>query len=249
MACRLASAQYGEGDFATGQWREYVIPGLVGSDVQLAEQMWQCVLGGTDQVMSALVEYWESLEQSDEEWSINDAIDRVSEFRGSYNLGEGLPENLRGLWALGGLIYTPEYGLEVHPAFLAQGGQRATVEHMLWRGQSELILPLVNEIRLKVCLDFTETYGSDWPVRWVPPFSEQEEEEARRSPLGTELGHVNYLLQSLGVRNRRHDLHGKRSLGDLVLTARNLRNEIAHYNPVAVQDFLRLCDERRKTGL
>ena len=113
----------------------------------------------------------------------------------------------------------------------------AAVEHMLWRGQSELLLPLVNEVRLKVCQDFTATYGSDWPTRWVPPFNEQEIEEVRRSPLGTELGHVNYLLQALGVRNPRHDLFEKRSLGDLVLQARNLRNEIAHYNPVALRDF------------
>ena len=44
LACRLASAQYGEDDSDTAQWREYVIPGLVGNDVQLAEQMWQGVL-------------------------------------------------------------------------------------------------------------------------------------------------------------------------------------------------------------
>ena len=249
LSCRIASVRSGDDDLATAQWREYVLPGLVGGDVQLAEQMWRRVLGGTDQIMSGLVEYWESLEQPDVEWSINDAIERVTEFRGSYKLGEELPESLRALWASGGIIYTPEYGIEVHPAFWAQCGKRATVEHMLWRGQAELILPMVNEIRLKVCQEFTETYGRDWPFRWVPPSNEQEQAEAKRSPLGTELGHVNYLLQNLGVRNRRHDLYEKRSLGELVLAAKNLRNEIAHYNPVPVQDFVGLCEERRKTGV
>ena len=183
------------------------------------------------------------------EWSINGAVERVKEYRGSDNISEELPEELYGPWASGGLIYTPEYGLEVHPALLAEGCHRATVEHMLWRGQAELILPLVNEVRLKVCHDFNETYGSDWPVRWVPPFNEQEREEVGRSSLGTELGHVNYLLQNLGVRNWRHDLYEKRTLGDLVLTARNLRNEIAHYSPVSPRDFLGLCEERRRTGM
>ena len=249
LACRIASAQYGDDDFAIAQWREYVLPGLVGSDVQLAEHMWQPVLGSTDQVMSGLVEYWESLERPEVDWPIDEAIQSVTEAREGYVPGQEPPEDLHGLWAAGGISYTPEYGPEVHPSLLAKSRRRATVEHMLWRGQAELILPMVNEIRLKVCQDFTETYGSNWPVRWVPPSNEQELEEARRSPLGTELSHVNYLLQSLGVRNWRHDLYEKRSLGDLVLAARNLRNEIAHYNPVSIQEFVGLYEERHKAGM
>ena len=249
LACRIASIQYSGNDLSTAQWREYVLPGLVGSDVQLAEHMWGHVLDGTDQVVNGLVEYWNNLEQPEPTSSIDDVIDRVAEVRGGFSVGQGPSEELRRLWASGALAYTPEYGFEVHPALLARSGRTETVEHMLWRGQSELLLPQVNEVRLKVCQDFTATYGSDWPIRWVPPFSDQEVEEVRRSPLGTELGHVNYLLQALGVRNPRHDLYEKRSLGDLVLRAKNLRNEIAHYNPVALRDFKGLCDEREKTGL
>ncbi len=249
LACRIASAQYGDNDLPAAQWREYVIPGLVGSDVQLAEHMWSRVLDSTDQVMSGLVEYWEGPERSDIDWSIDDLIQTVTESREDCRPGQGPTEDLQELWATGGLAYTPEYGPEVHPALLAKGGRRATVEHMLWRGQAELILPMVNEIRLRVCQDFSTTYGNDWPVRWVPPLDEQEAEEARSSPLGTELRHINYLLQSLGVRNRRHDLYEKRSLGSLVLMARNLRNEIAHNNPVSLRDFQGLCEERHKTGI
>ena len=120
---------------------------------------------------------------------------------------------------------------------------------MLWRGQSELLLPIVNEIRLRVCQDLTETYGSDWPVKWVPPHFEHDIEEVSRSPLGAELSHVNYLIQNLGIRNHRHDLYQKRFLGDLVLMAKTVRNEIAHYNPVSCQDFARLCHERNKAGI
>ena len=249
LACRMANVQYGDNDLATAQWREYVLPGLVSSDVQLAEHMWVRVLDGADQVMNSLTDYWESLEQPDVAWSIDDVVERVNEVRGTYTVVQQPPENLQGLWACGGLVYTPEHGLEVHPALLAQSDRRATVEHMLWRGQSELLLPLVNEVRLKVCQDFTATYGIDWPVRWAAPFNKQDEEEVRNSPLGTELGHVSYLLQNLGVHNPRHDLFEKRSLGDLVLRAKNLRNEIAHYNPVALRDFIGLCEEREKTGM
>ena len=249
LSCRIASEQFGRDDPATSRWREYVLPGLVGGDVQLAEHMWDRVLGDTDQAMRGLAEYWDRLEHAEGSDSIDDAIEVVKANRGSYGGGRELPQHLWRLWAGGGLVYTREYGLEVHPALLAQHERRTSVEHMLWRGQSELLLPIVNEIRLKVCQDLTETYGSDWPVKWVPPHFEHDIEEVSCSPLGTELSHVNYLLQNLGMRNHRHDLYQKRFLGDLVLKAKTVRNEIAHNNPVSCQDFARLWDERNKVGI
>ena len=249
LSCRIASEQFGRDDPATSRWREYVLPGLVGGDVQLAEHMWGKVLGDTDQAMRGLAEYWDRLEHTEVSGSIDDAIEVVKAHRGSYGGGRELPQHLWRLWAGGGLVYTREYGLEVHPALLAHHERRTSVEHMLWRGQSELLLPIVNEIRLRVCQDLTETYGNDWPVKWVPPHFEHDIEEVSRSPLGTELSHVNYLLQNLGMRNDRHDLCQKRFLGDLVLKAKTVRNEIAHNNPVECQDFARLCDERNKAGI
>ena len=151
LACRLVGVQYRNHHSAAGLWREYVLPGLVSSDVQLAEHMWEQVLHGTDQVMSGLIDYWESLEQPSPAWSIDDVIGRVGDARGNYGVGQNPPEDLVRVWGSGGLVYTPEHGLEVHPAALAQSGHRATVEHMLWRGQAELVLPIVNEVRLKVC--------------------------------------------------------------------------------------------------
>ena len=249
LSCRIASEQLYRDNPAISRWREYVLPGLVGSDVQLAEHMWSEVLGDTDQAMRGLAEYWDRLEHTEVSDSIDDAIEVVKASRESYVGGQELPQHLWRLWVGGGLVYTREYGLEVHPALLAHHERWTSVEHMLWRGQSELLLPIVNEIRLRVCQDLTETYGSDWPVKWVPPQFEHDIEEVNRSPLGTELSHVNYLLQNLGIRNHRHDLYQKRFLGDLVLKAKTVRNEIAHNNPVSCQDFARLCDERNKAGI
>ena len=249
LSCRIASEQYDRNETATSRWREYVLPGLVSSDVQLAEHMWDMVLGDTDQAMRALADYWDCLEDAGVGDSIGDVIEVVEANQGTYGVGQALPQHLHRLWAGGRLVYTREYGLEIHPALLAHRERRTSVEHMLWRGQSELLLPIVNEIRLRVCQDFTETYGSDWPVKWVPPHFEHDIEEVKRSPLGTELSHVNYLLQNLGIRNHNHDLYHKRFLGDLVLMAKTVRNEIAHYNPVACHDFVRLCEKRNKAGI
>lgn len=247
LACRIASGRYGEDDAGAAEWREYVIPGLASGDVQLAEHMWSYVLAGADYAIKGLRGYWDNLEQSEVADSIEEVSELVNAARGEFAVGQELPDELRPLWARGLLAYTPEYGLEIHPALLAHKNQRTGVEHRLWRGQSELLLPLVNEIRLRVCEEMTITYGPDWPIRWVPPLNEHEIEEVRRSPLGTELSHINYLLQNLGIRNPRHDLHQKRALGEIVLQSRNVRNEIAHYSPIVFEDFVNLCAERKKT--
>ena len=249
LACRIASNQYGSDSGASVQWREYVLPGLVSNDVQLAEHMWDQILNGTDHTLNGLVDYWKNVEDPSPADSVDDITELVKTIRTPYSVGQELPETLRSLWAGGVLVYTPEYGLEIHPALLAYGAHRTSVEHMLWRGQSELLLPIVNEVRLRVCEDLTNTYGPNWPIRWVPPSHDQDLAEVIRSPLGTELSHVNYLLQSLGVRNPRHDLYQKKFVADLVLRAKNVRNEIAHYNPVALKDFEGLCEERKKVGI
>ena len=96
LACRIASVRNGNDDCALALWREYVIPGLVSSDVQLAEHMWECVLNGTEQVMSGLTEYWESLEQTDMAWSIDEVLERANEARGKDAVGQEPPRNFIG---------------------------------------------------------------------------------------------------------------------------------------------------------
>ena len=249
LACRIAGDWQIDRDPAAIRWREYVLPGLVGNDVQLAEYMWDFISDGTDQAVNSLAKYWGRLEDTEVGEPIDDVVETVHADRTRYEIGEGLPEHLWRLWAAGGLVYTPEYGLETHPAMLAHAGRHAPVNHMIWRGQSELLLPFVNEIRLKVCQDLTATFGSDWPIRWVPPRSSHEFSEVNRSPLSTEIGHINYLLQNLAKRNYRHDLYRKRNLGDLVLKAMRVRNEIAHYTPVSCRDFIDLYQERDNVGI
>ena len=248
LACRIAGEQL-RGDDATARWREYVLPGLVSSDVQLAEFMWDVVLDNSGQVTEGLSQYWDSLEHTEVGNSIDEVIESVESNQAVYGIGQDLPQHLHKLWADGGLVYTNEYGLEVHPGLLAHHGRLESIQHMLWRGQSELILPVVNEIRLKICRDFTVTYGSDWPTRWARPSYAYDTEEANGSPLGTELGHINYLLQNMGVHDQSHDLFQKRLLSALVLVARRLRNEIAHYNPVSFRDFASLYEERSRMGV
>ena len=249
LACRMANQRTGDGLETAGRWREHVLPGLVASDVQLGEYMWDQITELADGVVEELVNYWTSLEQTDNYGSIDDVVDLVKADNGVYAIGQELPPNLRRLWASGTLVYTPEYGLEVHPALLAYKARYSDVRHMLWRGQSELLLPMLNEMRLRICESMTDTYGDDWPTKWWKPSTEYELKEVEQTPLGTEFGHIDYLLRHVGSRSSRHPLYEKSHLARLVLRAKNIRNQIAHYSPVSFQEFANVCDERASVGI
>ena len=238
LACRMASNRFEEDDPALAGWREYVLPGLVGGDVQLAERMWDR-LGDAVQTIKGLAQFWDGLEHESFADSIDEAVATVAAHQGTYVAGQAVPEGLRRLWADGGLTYSTEYGLEVHPAWLAHCERWEDVRDRLWRGQSELILPFVNRIRLRVCQDLTKTYGEDWPERWITPKYYEEDTEDSHSPLGTELSHLTQVL-GLGKHIPGHELSQKRSLADLAQRANALRNKIAHYHPVSCEEYVDL---------
>ena len=149
-------------------------------------------------------------------------------------------------WASGALVYTPEYGLEIHPSLLAQASRKKELETMLWRGQAEFLLPILNEIRLRVCNELTETYGVDWPISWGEPATGHELEQVKITPLATELGYIHHLFRTAGEG---HPLRSKCHLSGLVLLARDIRNQIAHNNPVSFQNFVDLCKEQKRVVL
>ena len=248
LACRIAGDRHADDETTAVKWREYVLPALVGNDVQLAEHMWDLVSRGAETSVENLTEYWNQLEDVKVRHPIDECVGTVNANRATLDIGQGPPDALWHLWSVGAVVYTPEYGLELHPAFLAFAGRRTTVHHMVWRGQSELLLPLVNEIRLAICQDFTASFGNRWPVKWIPPRSEHELQEVNRSPLSAEIGHINYLLINL-AHNPRHDLYPKRVFGKLTAKAMHVRNEIAHYDPVSYGDYVELCEERISLGV
>ena len=249
LACRIANEHNESGSKAAQRWREYILPSLIAGDVQLGERMWDLVTEDVACLMDGLVEYWNGLDQPELVGSIDEVNDLINSETLTYEDAQGLPENLRMLWAGGGLVYTPEYGIEAHPALLAYKDRQVDVEHMMWRGQSELLLPMMNDIRLRACEEMTATYGHDWPTKWQLPGNEYEIEEARRNPLGTELGHLDQLLRYVGRYSDQHALDEKRYLSKLISQAKNIRNQIAHYNTVPYPNYEELFDERTKVGL
>ena len=245
LACRIANEESGDGPLA-GRWREHVLPSLVSSDVQLAEHLWSEVVGDIGSLVEGLKKFWASIEESITVSDCSALMEAIKNHQGALQGGQELPKCLQEYWAKGSLIYSPEYGLEAHPALLANCGQRSEVEKRIWRGEAELLLPILNELRLRVCNDLTERFGDEWPVKWVLPLFPQELEQVKETPLATELGHIDYLFRNTGAG---HPLDSMRHLATIVRNARSIRNDIAHYKPVVYQDFKGLLEERGKLGL
>ena len=249
LACRIASYRSESGSSAEQRWRENVIPSLISGDVQLGERIWHLITQDMASLIDGLVEYWGGLDQPELIESVDEVVNLINAENYTPSASRQPPRNLWRLWAGGGLTYTPEYGIEVHPALLAYKGRQVDIEHILWRGQAEFLLPMVNDIRLRVCQDMTAEYGNDWPTKWRLPGNEYEIEEVSRDPLGTELGHLDQLLRHEGKYSDGHELDAKRHLSNLILRAKNVRNRIAHYNSVAYEDYEKLVGERLNLGI
>ena len=244
LACRIASEQDGD-SLEMGRWREHVVPSLVGSDVQLAQEIWSEAGKDFGHMLRSLSDFWETLEEPTAITPVDALVEAVKNYRGAFGIGQGMPKDYWESWAKGGLVYTPEHGLEVHPALLAYSGHTAEVEKRLWRGQAELLLPMLNDIRLRICTQLTDAYGSDWPFMWAEPAGEYELEQVKATPLAAELGYIHHLF---AIAGEGHPLNHKRHLSNLVANAKNMRNHVAHYKPVGLRDFESLCRERNRFG-
>ena len=189
LSCRIANEE-DSAEEHRNRWREQVLPALVAGDVNLADYMWDVIFESPEDIISKLVDY------AHEELEIVGCEDRVAR---SVNLEnpsgyqQGPPRDLWDMWASGGLVSTPEYGSEIHPALLAFRDERE-VERRLWRGQAEFLLPILNDIRIKICDDMTDRFGQEWPINPSPPQTSYELEAVEDNPRGAELGHIEYLL-------------------------------------------------------
>jgi len=76
---------------------------------------------------------------------------------------EAVPGRLRCYWAVGLLQVTPEHGMELNAAGLCLLGRGAEVRHRLWRGQAAMLLPMLDDTRLKMCAQLTCDYRREWP--------------------------------------------------------------------------------------
>jgi hypothetical protein len=230
MLCRSRSEQ--EDWDPVARWREYVLPALTGGDVILATYLWDNLHTGMEGLLKRLCAFatqrgWTAATLR--AWGAGAGIMAASrEYR---RVPRVPPVEIRSLWAYGAIGWTLEYGLELHSAALAVLERHEELQHRLWRGQAELLLPCIDQIRLALCDYLTRMHGPEWPIRGHLPESPEEDAAVRLSPLACQWGHLETLLRhGAGLRAERHWL-------PLASIARYVRNEIAHYRPITFRDF------------
>ena len=240
LEMRLIARLLCEGGHTSQQrWQECLIPSIAGNDLRLAEYMLVHEFRNVAELVEGLRAFaasrgWREGELN-EAWLHGSRWDETSIVSGRL-----WTYPFFGAWSRGMVYWTPEYGLELHSSGLAALGRNEVVEHRYWRGQAQLIMPQIDEMRLALCADLTRSFGKEWPYRWIPPRNRGEREAVRRSPFACQLGHLEHLLrncESLRTESRWYPLVSK---------ARTVRNDLSHYRAVSLDTYVQLCREAER---
>ena len=235
LACRIANEEEGA-DETRSRWREQVLPALVSNDWTLADYLWDDIFKSKGDVVRSLVEYARMEDLAS--YSVSDMLDIDVPTSALIP-----PRSLWRLWASGHIAFTPEYGAEHHAAALASVARLTDIEYRLWRGQSEFLLPILNEIRINICDHLTATFGKDWPTNPYAPEESYELEAVSNDPRGAGFGFIEHLLKYIPKFKE------KRGLLPILSKSRLIRNEIAHYRAVSFGEFSELWKEKTRLHL
>ncbi len=230
-----------DGNHPVARWQEYVLPSLALNDVRLMGELCQNDLVGIDSVRARLSQYAEHLDYELDPEKLNSLRMSVSSF-GINGAGHRPPPGLRMMWADGMVVFTPEFGIEMHSAVAALCGDVDVIRHRVWRAESEWLSPLIDRIRLLICRMLTRREGIDWPLRWDEPDSEEDREAVSKDPLAAQWGYLEYLLRKVP------ELRTYRDWLPIVSVCRSLRNDIAHYRIVSRLDLQYLYRELERRG-
>ncbi len=220
LACRLAA---GYEDGPRSLWRESLIPSVAGNDLELGEALWDVVTDSRDTtgaILEALVAF-----AGEKGWNESDAAEACRRWKpplpGEENRFEVSPAILP-LWVRGWVVYTPEYGGEVHSALLALLGYEREIVHRVWRAQAALLLPFVDSARLIMYDKIHDRWGwLNWQDKGICP----------------ELGELENTLRCSALPEPE-----KQQLVSRVTLLREVRNRLAHYHPLSFAEFTAFWD-------
>lgn len=145
MLCRIKAQRMD----AENQWRENLLASLAGNDIDLAAELWDTILCEENEINQVLLDYangmgWDPLKEKGRlnQWhpkppGIN--ISSITDQESLSLLNDGIT------------VYTPEYGEEIHSAFLALLSRRNDIHHRIWRAQANIFLPLIDDVRRRIC--------------------------------------------------------------------------------------------------
>lgn len=234
MLCRLAEKEEPSNNLAFS-WRENILSSIAGSDVQLAEWLWDDVFESTERLIGSLVDYAKEIRK----WSVDLVTSLNIKTRlGNRQAGNSHPKiDNPELWGRGIFNWTQEYGVEVNSAALALFGRKEDIWHRLWRAQASLLLPQLDSLRLGVCEYLIQAYGPEWPMRWKQFGSEIELRKAMKNPYSCQWGYLESIFSDNTV------FKFEQNYLSLIQVARYIRNRLAHFQIIDYSNYKRLCRE------
>jgi hypothetical protein len=208
-------------------WREFVLPSLVGNDLEMLDALWSTCLRGIDEIEVAI-----------------HSIGRERGWCGPPQTKHSKSRLAEVADELGGRAHwTPERGLEWNAAWQAACGNTDIVARRLWRGQAGYLLPLLDGVRMEVADRLEKLLSAGWAVRF-PPESLEEKELVARDYRSAQFSHMLSVVQGAGIARRE-----KRELDPVLRQARSIRNELAHYRPVHFELLRKLQTSAREAGM
>ena len=132
---------------------------------------------------------------------------------------------MRELWSGGYLDWQDGSGLIFHPYVLAACGRRQEIERLVWKGQIQIILPVVEQARQTIIYWLTREYGEEWAIKLAGHLSEQD-----MSGLTSEIGPLCYFLFKSNSHIKRYNFG---LMSNMAWKWRDIRNEISHGRPVS----------------
>jgi len=231
LLCRLAEGLGSAQTSHLGAWREALIPYLAGPDIELVDRLWNNLNKPKDDIYQILTtaaydRHW-TVKQL-EKWGLPNFLKGWQ--RSSHYYLQMPKQTERMLWLHGVLYQMPDYGIQVSAMALAMLEQWNNLDHLLWRGQVTLLLPIVDEYRVSICHELTERYGYDWALSWSRPLTLESRKELEISPLAAEWGHLENAILKSPYRQEKHRLR-------IVRFMRQVRNELAHYKPITFETY------------
>lgn len=237
LLCRLASS---EDEMSPNvQWREHTIPNMAANDIPLADFLWDKTHLSQEELITDLRSFAEARGWDTEtlkEWGPLDSIQASG--HNVHNTSIFPSRELRKLWAEGALSNSREYGVELSSATLAALGEREAIRHRMWRGQVELLSPILDQLRIQICGTLADKYGDDWAARWRCPTRPADTTDS--NPLSEEWGDIVHLLSNI------HQFRGETQHREQAKAAHKIRNRLYHYQLISFHQFENL-DKKMRT--
>jgi hypothetical protein len=226
------------GQNGTHPWRAYLSSALSVGDPFLAARLWQERLESESEIASVLNKV-----AGERNWVREFLMAKGMKSHQILHGGEttNLAEEQYPLWRIGALGLSEDYGLALSSVALHSFGKNEEVRHRIWFGQTQLVFPLLDKMRLMLCSYFTRKYGHDWPMACgEPPEDPDEAAATRQSPYNCQFGRLEIALRYLPEPRKR-----KRKYEKFIERARKIRNILAHNRPIEFSifsEFLRDID-------